>query len=96
MLQGDKKFNGGDKESKAARAEEIAFNRARAEESAARGRSQKARIMARYKTGTEKDLEEEEEVEHLEVNFKKPATKPIGGSRGWEKEIAARACLEKG
>ena len=38
-LQGDDKFDGGDKEFEASRAEEIAFDRARAEESAARARS---------------------------------------------------------
>ena len=84
-LQGDDKFDGGDEELEAARAEEIVFDRARAEESAARARSQKARSMAGYKTGTENDPEEEEEDKKLEWNCNQPATNPIGGSRGWEK-----------
>ena len=37
--QGDDKFDGGDKELEEARAEEIAFGKARAEESATRERS---------------------------------------------------------
>ena len=44
------------------------FDRARAEESAARARSQKARSMAGYKTGTENDPKEEEEEENSEGN----------------------------
>ena len=56
--QGDDEFDGGDEEFEEARAEEIVFDRARAEESAARARSQKARIVAGYKTGTENDPEE--------------------------------------
>ena len=51
--------------------------------------------MARYNTGTENDPEEEEEEENLEGNHKQPATNPIGGSRGWEKESAARARSER-
>ena len=58
-IQGDEKFDGKDEEFEAACAEEIAFDRARAEESAARARSHKARSMAGYKTGTENDPEEE-------------------------------------
>ena len=52
--------------------------------------------MAGYKTKTENDHEEEEEEENSEGNRKQLATNPIGGSRGWEKEIAARARSEKG
>ena len=51
--------------------------------------------MAGYKTGTAKDPEEEEEEENLEGNLKQPATNPIGGSCGWEKESVARACSER-
>ena len=51
--------------------------------------------MAGYKTRTENDPEEEEEEENLEGNCKQPATNPIGGSRGWEKEMTARAFSEK-
>ena len=64
---------------------DIAFNRVRTEESAARSRSQKARSMVRYKTGTENDPKEEEEEENLEGNRKQPATKPIRISCGWGK-----------
>ena len=90
-IQGDDEFNGEDEEFEAARAEEIAFDRAGAEESAARARSHKARSMAGYKTVTENDSEEEEEEENPEGNCKQPAMNPIGGSRVWEKEITARA-----
>ena len=57
------------------------FDRARAEESAARAHSHKARGMAGYKTGTENDRGEEEEEEDLEGNHKQPATNPIEGIR---------------
>ena len=85
----------GTKNSEAARGEEIAFDRARAEESAARARSHKSRSMAGYKTRTENNPEEVEEEENLEGNHKQPETNPIGGSRGWEKEIAVRARSKK-
>ena len=52
--------------------------------------------MSGYKTGTENDPEQEQEEENSEGNCKQPATNPIGGSRGWEKEIATRERLEKG
>ena len=51
--------------------------------------------MAGYATGTENDPKEEEEEENLEGNRKQPATNPIGGSHGWEKESAARASSER-
>ena len=50
--------------------------------------------MGGYKTGRANDPEEEEEEENSEGNHKQPATNPIGGSRGWEKENAARARSE--
>ena len=75
--------------------EEIAFDRACAEESAARARSQKARRMTRYTTGKAKNPEEEEGKENLEGNCKQLLTNPIGGSRGWEKESVARSRLER-
>ena len=79
--QGDNKFDGGEEEFEEARAEEIAFDRGRAEESAERARLQKARGMDGYNARTSNDPEEEEEEENLEVNLKQPATNPIGGSR---------------
>ena len=63
-----------------------AFDRACAEESTARALSQKSRSMPGYKTGTEKNCQEEEEEENSEGNCKQPATKLIGGSCGWENE----------
>ena len=80
--QGDDEFDWGDEESVEARAEEIAFDRARAEDITARARSHKARIMTGYKTGKATNPKEEEEEEILEGNRKQPATNPIGGSRG--------------
>ena len=80
--QGDDEFDRGDKEFEEACAEEIAFERARAEESAVRTRSQNARIMARYKTGTENNPEEEEEEDISEGNCKQPSTNPIRRSCG--------------
>ena len=56
---------------------------------------QSARSMAGYVTVKTNDPEEEEEEENLEGNRKQPATNPIGGSRGWGKESAARACSER-
>ena len=58
--QGDDEFDGGDEEFEEARAEEIVFDRARAEERVSRECLQKARGMAGYETGTEKYPEEEE------------------------------------
>ena len=55
----------------------------------------KARSMAGYKTGTENDPEEEEEEENIEGNQKQQEMNPIGGSRVWEKEIAASAFSKK-
>ena len=71
------------------------FGRARVEESAARARSHKARIMAGYKNGTEIYPKEEVEEENSEGNLKQPATNLIGRSHIWEKEITAGARLEK-
>ena len=51
--------------------------------------------MAGYRNGTENNPEEEEEEENLEGNCKHPETNHIGGSRGWEKEIVARARSKK-
>ena len=51
--------------------------------------------MVEYKTGRENNPEEEEEEGNLEGNRKQPETDPIGGSRSWEKESAARALSEK-
>ena len=56
-----KETSHGNDEFEEARTEEIVFDRARAYESAERARSQKARSMNVYKTGTENDPEEEEE-----------------------------------
>ena len=63
ISQGDDEFDGADKKFEEARAEEIAFDRARAEESVTRARSQRARNMDGYTTGTANDTEEEEEDE---------------------------------
>ena len=95
MLQGDDEFDGGDKEFEAACAEEIAFDRARVEESASRAHSHKTMIMVGYKTGTENDPEEEEEEENSEGNRKHLAMDPIGGSRSWEKRNRGEGTLEK-
>ena len=57
--QDEDEFDGGDEEFEEARAEEITFDRSRAEERAARARSQKARIMDGYKTRTANNPEEE-------------------------------------
>ena len=95
ISQGDDKFDGGDDEFEEARAEEITFDRACAEEIAARARSQKARSMSGYKTGTSNNTEEEEEEKNVEGNRKQPVTNPIGGSLSWEKESAARARSER-
>ena len=51
--------------------------------------------MAGYATGTLKYPNEEEEEENSEGNCKQPATAPIGGSRGCEKEIAVREISER-
>ena len=51
--------------------------------------------MAGYVTGTSNEPKEEEEEENKEGNPKQPATNPIGGSRSWEKESAARAHSER-
>ena len=51
--------------------------------------------MTGYKTRTAKNPEEEEEEENSEGNRKQPATNPIGGSRGWEKENTARERSER-
>ena len=55
---------------------------------------QRARYIAGYATGTANDPKKEEEKKS-EWNRKQPATNPIWGSQGREKEIAARACLER-
>ena len=95
ISKGGEEFDGGYNGFEEARTEETVFDRAHAEESAARARSQKARIVAGYKTGTENDPEEQEEEENSEGNRKQPATKPIRGSRGWEKESVARERSER-
>ena len=95
MIQGDNKINREDEQFEAARAEDIMFDKARAEESAERARSHKTRSMARYINRTENNPEEEEEEENSEGNRKQPATNPIRVSHVWEKEIVARARSEK-
>ena len=60
-LQGDDEFDGGDEEFEAARAEEIAFDRARAEERVARASSERAENLAGYAMGPPNKPEEEEE-----------------------------------
>ena len=60
LSQGDEKFDGADEEFEESRAEENAFDVARAEESTARARSQRARNMVGYATGTANEPEEEE------------------------------------
>ena len=59
ILQGDDKFDGADNEFEEARAEENTFDRERAEESAARERSQRAKNMEGYATGTANGPEED-------------------------------------
>ena len=76
--------------------EDIALNRARAEEIASRASSQKSRSMDIHANGTVNDPEEEEEEETLEVNRKQPANNHIRGICGWEKESVARARFVKG
>ena len=63
--------------------------------STARECSQKARYMAGYTMGIANNPGEEEEEENLEGNRKQPETNPIGGSRGCEKEIVAKARSER-
>ena len=84
ISQGDEEFKG-DKTLEEARAEEIVFDRARTEESAARARLHRARNMAWYVMGTANDPKEDEEEKNSEGNRKQLATNPIGGSRGWDK-----------
>ena len=85
ISQGNKKFDGADNEFKEACSEEIAFDSAHTEESAARESLQSSSNMSRYVTGTANDPKEDEEEENSEGNRKQPETKPKGGSRGWEK-----------
>ena len=82
--QCDIELDRGDEEFEEARAEEIMFDKACAEESVARARLQKARSMAGYQTKTANNPEEEEEEENSEGNHKQR-----------EKESAARAHLER-
>ena len=82
LAQGYDKFDGADDEFEKSRAEENSFGAARAEESATRARSQRARNMAGYATGTANDPEEEEEEENLEGNRKQPAKNPVWGIHG--------------
>ena len=51
--------------------------------------------MDEYATVTANEPEEEEEEGNAESICKQPATNPIGGSRGHEKESAARARSER-
>ena len=60
LSQGDNEFDGADDEFEEARAEQNALDTARAEQRAARARSQMARNMDGYATGTVKEPEEEE------------------------------------
>ena len=82
LSQGDVKFDGADDEFEEACAKENVFDAARVEESAARARSQRARNMAGYATGTANEPEEEEEEENAEGNLKQPVRNPVGGSHG--------------
>ena len=86
LSQGDNEFDRADDEFEETRPEEKVFDRTRTEESAARARSQRARIMAGYLTGTANNPKEEEEEINTEGNCKQPLTNPIGGSRGWGKK----------
>ena len=58
ILQGNDEFNGADGEFEEECAEENAFNAERAEERAARERSQRVGNLGRYAMGTENDPEE--------------------------------------
>ena len=96
ISQGDDEFDGGDDEFEEACAEEIAFDRARAEESTARECSQKARSMAGYANRTANNPKEEEEEENPEGNCKQPATNPIGGKSQLGKRKRGEGTLGKG
>ena len=85
LSQGDEKFDGSDHEFEEARAEDNAFDVARAEEITAREHFQRERNMERYTTGIANEPKEEEEEENAEGNCKQPETNPIRGSHGWEK-----------
>ena len=61
ISQGGKTFDGAHSKFEEACIEEIEFKKTRTEDSAARARSQRARNMAGYATGTLKDPNEEEE-----------------------------------
>ena len=82
MSQGDEELYGADEEFEEARTEENAFDAERAEDIAARARSQRAGNMAGYVTGTANDPEEEEEEENTAGNCKQPERNPIGVSHG--------------
>ena len=58
ISQGNDEFDGADDKFEEACVEEIAFDRARAEESVSRARSQRARNMDGYATGTVNDPKE--------------------------------------
>ena len=64
MAQGDDEFDGSNNKFKEAHADENVFDAARAEESLARARSQRAIKMAAYATGLTNNPKEEEEEEN--------------------------------
>ena len=85
LSQGNDEFNEMEDKFEEARAEENTFNTARAEESAARARSQRVGDMSGYATGTPNNPKEEEEEVNAEGNIKQPARNPFEGSHGWAK-----------
>ena len=66
LSQGDNEFDGADNKFKEACAEENAFDTVRAEESATREHSWRARNMSGYATGTMNEPKEEEEEENAD------------------------------
>ena len=80
ILQINDKFDGADDEFEEARVEENAFDAARAVESMARARSQRAGNLAGNATGTAKDPKKDEEEENTAGNRKHPSRNPVGGS----------------
>ena len=72
ISQGGKEFVGSDDEFEAARTEENTPNEARAEESAARARSQRAGNLARHATGTANERDEDEAEGNTAGNRRQP------------------------
>ena len=94
--QGGDEFDGGDEEFEEACAEEIAFNRAHAEESAVRARLQKARSMVGYNYGTSNNPEEEEEEENSEGKLQAAGNEPYRGKSWLGKRKRGKGKLGKG